>query len=95
MKLFPHGLVFGRKRRILINLETDPDIKISDLFQDYHTLLIKRLDYLQKMLQNFKMKHLELLNKDKEFFQYSSGDLFYLISPLTSQFEKIFQKIWC
>ena len=36
------------------------------------------------MLQNFKMKHLALLNKDREFFQYSSGDLVYLISPLTS-----------
>ena len=26
-----------------------------------------------------------LLNKDREYFQYSSGDLVYLISPLTSQ----------
>ena len=43
------------------------------------------LDYLQKMLQNFKMKWLALLNKDREYFQYNSGDLVYLISPLTSQ----------
>ena len=79
------NLCSGRKPRILINIETDPDIKISGTFKDYHTLLTKRLDYLQKMLQNFKMKCLALLNKDKEFFQYSSGDLVYLISPLTSQ----------
>ena len=26
-----------------------------------------------------------LLNKDREFFQYNSGDLVYLIPPLTSQ----------
>ena len=51
-----YELVFGRKPRILINIETDPDIKISDTFKDYHTLLTKRLDNLQKMLQNFKMK---------------------------------------
>ena len=25
------------------------------------------------------------MNKDREYFQYSSGDLVYLISPLTSQ----------
>ena len=37
------------------------------------------------MLQNFKMKHLTLLNKDREYFQYNSGDLVYLISPLTTQ----------
>ena len=43
-------------------------------------LLTKRLNYLQNMLQNFKMKHLALLNKDREYFQYNSGDLVYLFS---------------
>ena len=74
-----------RKSRILINIETNPDIKISGTFKDYHTLLIKRLDYLQKMLQNFQMKQVAHLNKDREFFQYNSGDLVYIISLLTSQ----------
>ena len=81
----PYELVFRRKPRILFNLETIPDIKISGTFKDYHTLLTKMLDHLQKMLQNFKMKQLAHLNKDREFFQYNSGDLVYLISPLTSQ----------
>ena len=81
----PYELVFRRKPRILINIETNQDIKISGTFKDYHTLLTKRLDYLQKMLQNFKMKCLALLKKDREYSQYSSGDLVYLISPLTSQ----------
>ena len=81
----PYELVFRRKPRILINIETDPDIKVSGIFKDYHTLLTKRLYYLQKMMQNFKMKQLALLNKDREYFQYNSGDLVYLISPLTSQ----------
>ena len=81
----PYELVFGRKPRILIDMEMNPDIKVSGTFKDYHTLLIKRLDYLQKMLQNFKSKQLALLNKDREFFQYNSRDLVYLISPLTSQ----------
>ena len=31
------------------------------------------------------MKQVALLNKDREIFQYSNGDLVYLISPLTSQ----------
>ena len=52
----PYELVFRRKARILINIETDLDIKVSGMFKDYHTLLTKRLDYLQKILQNFKMK---------------------------------------
>ena len=81
----PYELVLGRKPRILIDIETNPDIKVSGTFKDYHTLLTKRLDYLQKMLQNFKLKHIALLNKDREFFQYNSRDLVYLISPLMSQ----------
>ena len=80
-----YKLVFGRKLRILIDMETNPDIKVSGMFKDYHTLLTKRLDYLQKMLQNFKSKWLALLNKDREFFQYNSKDLVYIISPLTFQ----------
>ena len=39
----PYELMFIRKHRIFINIETSPDIKISGTFKDYHTLLTKRL----------------------------------------------------
>ena len=81
----PYELVFRRMPELFINVETTPDIKLASTFKDYHTLLTKRLDYLQKMLQNFNMRHLALLNKDRGYFQYNIGDLVYLISPLTSQ----------
>ena len=51
-----YELVFRRKPKLLINVETTLDIKIASMFKDYHTLLTKRLDYLQKTLQNFKMR---------------------------------------
>ena len=63
-----YELVFGRKPRILIDIEMNPDIKVSGMFKDYHALLTKRLDYLQKILQNFKSKWIAFLNKDREFF---------------------------
>ena len=81
----PFELIFRRKPKILLDIETDPDIKVSDTYKDYYTLLNKSLHYLKNMLQNFKMKHLALINKDREYFQYNSGDLVYLISPLTTQ----------
>ena len=89
----PYELVFGRRPKILFNIETDPDIKISGTYKDYHTLVTKRLDYLQNMLQNFKMKCLALLNKDREYFQYNSGDLVCLISPLTTQLRTSCRKV--
>ena len=81
----PFELILGREPRILLNLETDPDTKISGTYKDYHTLLTQRLKYLQNMLQNFKTKHIALINKDREYFQYNPGHLVYLMSPLTTQ----------
>ena len=52
----PYELVFGRKPKILLNLEFMPDIKVSGTFKDYHELLNKRLKYLNEILQNFKSK---------------------------------------
>ena len=81
----PYELVFGRKLKMLLNLETMPDIKLSGTLKDYHTLLNRRLKYLHDLLQNFKSKRIAMINKDRAFFQYISGDLVYIIYPLTSQ----------
>ena len=71
---------------MLLNLETTPGIKVSGRFKDYHKLLKKRLKYLHDLLQNSKLKRIGMINKDRVFFQYNSGNLLYIISPLTSQF---------
>ena len=39
------------------------------------------------------MKRLALINKDREDFQYNSGDLVYIISPLTSQLRTASRKV--
>ena len=56
-------------------------------------MLNKRLHYLQTVLQNFQTKQVALINKDREYFQYNSGDLVYLISPLTSQLRTASGKV--
>ena len=82
----PYELVFGRKPNLHLDLETTPDIKILETFKDYYTLLNKRLQYLHKLLQDFIAKRLVMIiNKDRNFFQYNSGDLVYIISLLTSK----------
>ena len=81
----PYKLVFGRKPKLLLNLETTPDIKVSGTFKDYYELLNKRLQYLHKLLQDFKSKRLAMIKIDRTFFQYKSGDLVHIISPLTIQ----------
>ena len=89
----PYELVFSRKPKLLLDLETDPHIKVSGTFKDYYKLLNKRLKYLQHILQLFKSKHLAMINKNCKGFQYNSGDLVYIISPLTSQLRTALRKV--
>ena len=52
----PYELVFSRKPKLLLDLETNLQIKVSGTFKDYYTLLNKRLHYLIKLLQDFRFK---------------------------------------
>ena len=45
------------------------------------------------ILQHFKSKHLAMINKNHRHFQYNSGDLVYIISPLTSQLRTASRKV--
>ena len=85
-------LVFGRKPKLLLNLETMPDIKVSGTFKDHHNLL-KRFQYLHKLLQDFKSKRLAMINKVRSFFLYNSGNLVHIISQLTSQLHTTSRKV--
>ena len=89
----PYELVFGRKPKLLLDLETDSDIKVSGTYKEYFTQLGKRPEYLHKLLQDFQLKRLALINKDRDDFQYNSGDLVYIMSPLKSQLRMASGKV--
>ena len=89
----PYELIFCRKPRPLLSLYSNPDIKVSGIFNEYYDSLNKILKYLHDILLNFKSKRLAMINKDRACFQYKSGDLVYIISPLTSQLCTASQKI--
>ena len=78
-----YELTFGRKPKLLLNVETNPGIKVSRNFREYYELLNKRIKYLQDILFNFRSRRLAMINKNRENFQYSRGYLVYIISPLT------------
>ena len=89
----PYELVFGRKPKLLLDLETDLDVRVSGTHKEYLLHLRKRLEYLHKLLQEFRMKRLALIKKDRDDFQYNSSDLVYIISPLTSQLRTASRKV--
>ena len=49
----PYELVFGRKLKLLLDLETDPDVRVSGTHREYLLQLRTRLEYLHKLLQEF------------------------------------------
>ena len=79
----PYELTFGRKPKLLLNIETNPDIRVSRNFREYYKLLNKRIKCLQDILFNFKSQRLAMIKKNRENCQYRGGDLVYIISPLT------------
>ena len=89
----PYELMYGRKPKSLLKLDSTPDTKVPRTFKQYYELLNKRLKYLHNLFLKFKSKRLAMINKDRAFFQYSSGDLVYIISLLTSQLCTTLQKI--
>ena len=66
----PYELTFGRKPRPLLNLHSNPDIKVPGTFKEYYDILNKRLKYLHDILLNFKSRRLAVINNDRAFFQY-------------------------
>ena len=88
-----YELVLGRKPKLLLDLEADPAIKVVGAYKEYYIQLGKRLQYLHKLLQDARTKRLALMNKDRDYFQYKSGDLVYIISPLTNQLRTVSRKI--
>ena len=81
----PFELTFGRKPKLLLNVDSNPDIKVSRNFKEYYELLNKRIRYLQDILFKFKSRRLAMIYKDRENFQYKGGDLDHIISLFTSQ----------
>ena len=52
----PYELVFGRKLKLLLDLETNQDIKVLATYKESYEQLENRLKYLQKGLLDFKMR---------------------------------------
>ena len=88
----PYELTFCRKPKLLLNVESNPNIKVSRNFREYYELLNKRIKYLQDILFNFKSWRLALITKDRETFQYKGGDLVYIISPFDKPVKNKFME---
>ena len=89
----PYAIGFIRKLKLKLDLERNPNIKVSGAFKDDYTLLNKRLQYLHKLLQDFRSKRLATINKDRSFIQNNSGYLVHIISLFKCQLRTTSRKV--
>ena len=52
----PYELTFGRKTKLLLNVESNLYIKVSKSFREYYELLNQRIKYLQDIPFHFKSR---------------------------------------
>ena len=91
----PFELVFGRKPRIVPIPEVTPPVPVTGTFKDAYDLLNKRLKYFRQMLIKFRDKRFEIMNRDREFHGYTSGQLVYLFCPSKSTLTTNRRKFTC
>ena len=91
----PFELVFGRKPRIVPILEVTPPVPVTGTFKDAYDLLNKRFKYFREMLIKFRDKRFEIMNRDREFQGYTSGQLVYLFCPSNSTLATNRRKFTC
>ena len=71
----PYELTFGRKPKLLLNVETNPDIKVSRNVREYYDSLNRKIKYLQDLF-NFKLQRLAMINKIEKTFNIGEEILF-------------------
>ena len=77
----PFELVMGRKANIAPIFEVTPPVPVTGTFSQAKTELDKKLQYFREMLRKFRDKRFQVLNSNKEFHGYTSGQLVYLFFP--------------
>ena len=53
--------MFARKLKLLLDLETNPDIKVLAMYKEYYEQLEKKFRYLQKVLLDFKNEMISII----------------------------------
>ena len=89
----PFELTLGTEPRTLVNLETDPDVRISGTYKDYHTLLTKKVKISPKHATELQGKMHSPYKQTQRILPVQSRNLVYLISSLTTQLRTGSRKV--
>ena len=91
----PYELTFGHKMTINPYLEVQSDIVVSGTFRTFYEKLKKNLQYLCSRSQTFRSQRTHLLNRNKKYHAYQTGQIVYMYQAKGTTVHTGSRKIAC
>ena len=91
--LSPFEVALGRKAVLAPRFECKPNIPITGTHAEAHRKLQEKLQYFKKRLEEFRSNRLALMNKDRQHYGFTVGQIVYMYNPSGSQLQTSNKKI--
>ena len=93
--LSPFEVALGRKAVLAPRFESKPNIPSTGTHAEAHLKLQEKLQYFKKRLDEFRSNRLALMNKDRQHYGFTVGQIVYMYNPSGSQLQTNNRKIQC
>ena len=93
--LSPFEVAKGRKAVLAARFENKPRILITETHAGAHVMLQEGLTYLRSGLEEFRSNRTALMNKDRQHYGFTVGQIVYMYNPSGSQLQTSSRKIQC
>ena len=91
----PCEVAMERKAVLAPRFECKSNISITGTHAESHGKLQEKLQYFKKRLEDFRSNRLGLMNKDRQHFGFTVGQIVYMYNPSGSQLQTSNRKIQC
>ena len=85
----------GRKAVLAPRFECKPNIPITGTHAEAHRKLQEKLQYFKKRLEELRSNRLALMNKDRQHYGFTVGQIVYMYNPGGGQLQTSNRKIQC
>ena len=93
--LSPFEVAIGRKAILAPRFEYKPKIPITGTHAKAQEKLQERLLYFRKRLEEFRSNRIAIMNKDRQHYGFTVGQIVYMYNPSGSQLQTGSRKIQC
>ena len=93
--LSPFEVALGRKAVLAPRFECKPNIPITGTHAEAHRKLQEKPQYFKKRLEEFRSSRLALMNKDRQHYGFTVGQIVYMYNQSGSQLQTSNRKIHC